>query len=147
MKKQKCKIDAFSKACFWMAGAILILIVILLLTSCKSVEYVTVEKVKTDTTYITKQQRDSIWLHDSIHVKERGDTMLIERWHTKYIEKVTHDTTYVATHDTIPQPYPVIKEVEKKLSTIQKSLMGIGLISLMALVVVIALWLKKHGII
>jgi len=145
--KRMDQLEFSYKACFWSALGIAIIIVILLLTSCKSVEYVTVEKVKTDTTYITKQQRDSIWLHDSIHVKERGDTMLIERWHTKYIEKVTHDTTYVATHDTIPQPYPVIKEVEKKLSTIQKSLMGIGLISLMALVVVIALWLKKHGII
>lgn len=139
--------DAFTKVCFGMAGAILILIAILLLTSCKSVEYVTVEKVRTDTTYITKQQRDSIWLHDSIHIKERGDTMLIERWHTKYIEKVTHDTTYVATHDTIPQPYPVTQYVEKKLSWMQKSLMGVGLLALMALVVAIALWLKKHSII
>lgn len=139
--------DAFTKVCFGMAGAILILIAILLLTSCKSVEYVTVEKVRTDTTYITKQQRDSIWLHDSIHIKERGDTMLIERWHTKYIEKMTHDTTYVATHDTIPQPYPVTQYVEKKLSWMQKSLMGVGLLALMALVVAIALWLKKHSII
>lgn len=139
--------DAFAKVCFGMAGAILILIAILLLTSCKSVEYVEVVKVRTDTTYITKQQRDSIWLHDSIHIKERGDTMLIERWHTKYIEKVTHDTTYVATHDTIPQPYPVTQYVEKKLSWMQKSLMGVGLLALMALVVAIALWLKKHSII
>ena len=139
--------DAFTKVCFGMAGAILILIAILLLTSCKSVEYVEVVKVRTDTTYITKQQRDSIWLHDSIHIKERGDTMLIERWHTKYIEKVTHDTTYVATHDTIPQPYPVTQYVEKKLSWMQKSLMGVGLLALMALVVAIALWLKKHSII
>lgn len=139
--------DAFTKVCFGMAGAILILIAILLLTSCKSVEYVTVEKVRTDTTYITKQQRDSIWLHDSIHIKERGDTMLIERWHTKYIEKVTHDTTYVATHDTIPQPYPVTQYVEKKLSWIQKALIAIGILTLMGLVIFIVLWIKKHSII
>jgi len=139
--------DAFTKVCFGMAGAILILITILLMTSCKSVEYVTVEKVKTDTTYITKQQRDSIWLHDSIHIKERGDTMLIERWHTKYIEKVTHDTTYVATHDTIPQPYPVTQYVEKKLSWMQKALITIGFLTLMGLVIAIALWIKKHSII
>ena len=139
--------DAFAKVCFGMAGAILILIAILLLTSCKSVEYVEVVKVRTDTTYITKQQRDSIWLHDSIHIKERGDTMLIERWHTKYIEKVTHDTTYVATHDTIPQPYPVTQYVEKKLSWIQKALITIGILTLMGLAIAIALWIKKHSII
>ena len=139
--------DAFTKVCFGMAGAILILIAILLLTSCKSVEYVEVVKVRTDTTYITKQQRDSIWLHDSIHIKERGDTMLIERWHTKYIEKVSHDTTYVATHDTIPKPYPVTQYVEKKLSWIQKALIAIGILTLIGLVVFIALWIKKHSII
>lgn len=139
--------EASYKSCFWSAIIIVILLAILLLTSCRSVEYVTVEKVRTDTTYITRQQRDSIWLHDSIRVKERGDTVLIEKWHTKYIEKVTHDTTYVATHDTIPQPYPVIKEVERQLSWMQKSLMGAGLLALMALVVAVALWLKKHCII
>ena len=37
----------------------------------------------TDTDYITKQQRDSFYLHDSIHIKERGDTVWIERWHTR----------------------------------------------------------------
>ena len=82
------------------------LIAISLLASCRQVEYVTVEKVRTDTTYITKWQRDSVWLHDSIQVTEKGDTVRIERWHTKYVEKQVHDTTYVATHDTIPDPFP-----------------------------------------
>jgi len=145
--KRMDQLEFSYKACFWSALGIAIIIVILLLTSCKSVEYVTVEKVRTDTTYITKQQRDSIWLHDSIHVKERGDTMLIEKWHTKYIEKVTHDTTYVATHDTIPQPYPVIKEVEKKLSWMQKSLITVGILTLIGIIIAIALLLKKHCII
>lgn len=120
----------------------MILLAILMLTGCRSVEYVTVEKVRTDTTYITKHQRDSIWLHDSIHIKERGDTMLIERWHTKYIEKVSHDTTYVATHDTIPQPYPVTEYVEKPLSKMEKALIFVGIISLMAIIIFIGMKLK-----
>ena len=86
------------------------------LTSCTATKYVEVEKVRTDTTYITKWQKDSVWLHDSIHVKERGDTVLVEKWHTKYVENQVHDTTYVATHDTIPAPYPVTEYVEKELS-------------------------------
>jgi hypothetical protein len=108
---------------------------------------VTVEKVRNDTTFITKQKRDSIWLHDSIHVKERGDTMLIERWHTKYIERVTHDTTYVATHDTIPQPFQVIKMVEKELNWFQKTFMTVGMVAIIALLIAVALWLKKRKII
>ena len=112
-----------------------VLFVLALLSSCKQVEYVTVEKVKTDTTYITKWQRDSIWLHDSIHVKEKGDTVLVEKWHTKYVESIKHDTTYVATHDTIPDPFPVetIKEVPAELNWWQRLRMWLGNMVLLAL--------------
>ena len=115
------------------------LIAISMLASCRQVEYVTVEKVRIDTTYITKWQKDSVWLHDSIHVKERGDTVLVEKWHTKYVESIKHDTTYIATHDTIPQPYPIetIKMVEKDLSWWQRLRLWIGNIILIAILGVI----------
>ena len=35
------------------------------LVGCKSIEYVPVVEHKTDTTYITKNHRDSIYVHDS----------------------------------------------------------------------------------
>ena len=56
-------------------------IIIGMLCSCKQIEYVTVEKVRNDTTYITKHQRDSVWLHDSIRVSEeayQGKVTLLE---------------------------------------------------------------------
>ena len=111
------------------------LIAISLLASCRQVEYVTVEKVRIDTTYITKWQRDSIWLHDSIHVKENGDTVMIERWHTQWRDRLRVDTIYQATHDTIPQPYPIetIKMVEKELSWWQRLRLWIGNIGLLAI--------------
>ena len=114
--------------------AILIGLILLLFASCTTTEYVTVEKVRTDTTYITKHQRDSIWLHDSIQVTENGDTVRIEKWHTKYVEKQVHDTLYKSKSDSIPVPYPVIKVVEKPLSKTQKGLMFIGLLTLMAVI-------------
>ena len=115
----------------WLA----VLMLLAWLTSCTTTKYVEVEKVRTDTTYITKWQKDSVLLHDSIHVKERGDTVLVEKWHTKYVEKQVHDTTYVATHDTIPQPYPVetIKVVPAELSWWQKLRLWIGNIGLLAI--------------
>ena len=115
------------------------LIAISLLASCTATKYVEVEKVRVDTTYITKWQKDSVWLHDSIHVKERGDTVLVEKWHTKYVEKQVHDTTYVATHDTIPQPYPVetIKMVEKDFTWWQRLRMWLGNIGLLGILGVI----------
>lgn len=125
------------------ASIILMVMIALSMCSCTKTEYITVEKVRTDTTYITKQQRDSIWLHDSIHIRERGDTMLIERWHTKYVESILHDTCYQSRVDSVPVPYPVMKLVEKELSKTQKGLMGLGLLSLIALVLTFGWRVKK----
>ena len=111
--------------------------------SCTTTKVVTVEKVKTDTTYITKHQRDSVWLHDSIQVTEKGDTVRIEKWHTKYIEREVHDTLYRAKTDSIPVPYPVEKLVEKPRSTIEKGLLMVGILSIMAFLVFAAFKLKK----
>ena len=122
---------------------ILVVLICLLFASCTKTEYITVEKVRNDTTYINKVQRDSIYLHDSTFVKVAGDTVWIERWHTKWQHHLEHDTVYKARTDSVPVPYPVIKEVEKPRSTTEKGLMGVGILSLMALIVFIAFKLKR----
>ena len=122
----------------------LVILVALLLVGCKTKErVVTVEKVRNDTTYITKHQRDSVWLHDSIHVTEKGDTIRIEKWHTRYIERLSHDTLYVAKRDSVPVPYEVTKEVPAKLSSVQVGLMVIGLFAILALILVVVYKLKR----
>ena len=122
---------------------ILGLLVLWALCSCTKTEYITVEKVRTDTTYITKHQRDSVWLHDSTFVKVAGDTVWIERWHTKWQNHLEHDTIYKARVDSVPVPYPVTQYVEKPRSKFEKGLMGVGILSLMALVVFIAFKIKR----
>lgn len=117
----------------------------LLMCSCKSIDYVPVieNEVHHDSIYFTQVQRDSIWLHDSIRVEAKNDTIKIEKWHTKYIEKLRVDTTYIAKTDTVPVPYEVKVEVPAKISKTQKGLMMIGLLSIMAAIVALAFWLKK----
>jgi hypothetical protein len=115
----------------------------LLMCSCKSIEYVPVIEHHTDSVYLTKVQRDSVYSHDSVYIKEKGDTVLIERWNTRYVEKLRIDTTYVANIDSIPVPYPVTKYVEKKLSKAQTALMLIGLIAILAAVVAAVFWVRR----
>jgi hypothetical protein len=117
----------------------------LLMCSCKTIECVPVveHEVHHDSIYFTQLQRDSIWLHDSIRVEAKNDTIKIEKWHTKYIEKLRVDTTYVAKVDSVPVPYEVKVEVPAKISKTQKGLMMIGLLSIMAAIVALAFWLKK----
>lgn len=128
----------------------LFLMVSIILCGCKTRTVVmTVPEVRTDTVIITKSQRDSIWLHDSVHVSEKteGDTVWLEvsKWHTKYVEKVVRDTTYIATHDTIPMPYPVevIKEVEKELNWRERIQMGVGEFAMWLLLTGAALFIFK----
>ncbi len=138
--------DKLTKDFIKFEGVLLVILVVLicvLFASCTKTEYINVEKVRNDTTYINKVQRDSIYLHDSTFVKVAGDTVWIERWHTKWQNHLEHDTVYKARTDSVPVPYPVIKEVEKNLSWMQKTLMGVGILSIMALIVFIAFKLKR----
>ena len=113
-------------------------------SGCTTTRYVPVEHHTTDTLIQTKVQKDSIWLHDSIHVSEKGDTIRIEKWHTRYIERLSHDTLYQSVRDSIPVPYEVMKEVPAKLSSVQTGLMVSGLFAILALILVVVYKLKKR---
>ena len=127
----------------WGLIGTIITILMLSFCSCTKTEYVTVERVRTDTAYISKVLHDSIYVHDSIQVTEKGDTIRIEKWHTKYVEKQVHDTLYQSKTDSIPVPYPVVEYVEKKLSAWQVVLMTIGMLTLMGIIVFVAIKLER----
>lgn len=124
-------------------GGVLAVALMIAFSGCTTTKYVPVEHHTTDTVYQSKIQRDSVWLHDSIHVSEKGDTVRIERWRTKYISKEVYDTLYQASHDTIPQPYEVIKEVPAKLSTPQVALIVIGMLTVIGLILYFVYWIKR----
>ena len=100
---------------------LVVLAVMAMCSSCNTTKYIPVPEYHTDTLIVTQHQRDSIWMHDSIRVTEKGDTVRIEKWHTKYVSKEVHDTTYVSKTDSVPQPYPVEKEVPAELTWWQKT--------------------------
>ena len=137
----------FKAGCYGAFIYVLMLVVALLVCalfgSCKSVEYVFVPQTHTDTLIVTKVQHDSIYINDSTVITEKGDTVTIEKWHTKYVEKQVHDTTYVSKTDTIPKPYPVEKEVPAELTWWQQTRLHIANILLWALLVVGVWWAVK----
>lgn len=95
--------------------AVLLVLIVLLCSGCTTTKYVPVETIKTDTVYQSRIERDSVYLHDSVYVKEwqKGDTVFRDRdrWHTKYVEREVHDTLYQSRVDSIAVPYPVEKEL------------------------------------
>lgn len=129
MTREK-SMEASYRGCFWSFIAVGILAILLFTSSCTTTRYVPVIEYHTDTLIQTKVLKDSVFLHDSISIKEKGDTVLIEKWHTKYVKKQVHDTTYISKMDTVPQPYPVPEYVEKELSWWQRFRMNAGGIAL-----------------
>lgn len=119
------------KGCGWTLIAFLFLLAaVLIFGSCTTTRYVTVPEIHTDTLIQNTVLKDSVFLHDSIYQKEKGDTILIEKWHTKYRERLVHDTLYQHRVDTIAKPYPVPEYVEKKLSWWQRLRLHLGNIML-----------------
>jgi len=96
---------------------------------------------------ITQHHRDSIYLSDSIYVSDfvRDDTVYktVDRWHTKYIERTSHDTIYQSRHDTIPQPYPVTKEVPAPLTWWQQARLHLANILLYLLAIVAVIYVGR----
>lgn len=106
---------------------------LLLLTGCTTTKYVPVETVRIDTMKVTKYERDSIYIHDSTIVREKGDTMLIEKWHTRWRDRWMHDTVYQSRVDSVPKPYPVEKRVPAELTWWQQTRLHLANILLYAL--------------
>ena len=118
-----------------MKNLIFAIILSVLMVSCKTKEYVPVVEHHTDTLRLVQHHRDSIYLHDSTFVREfiQGDTVRIvtEMWHTKYRDRLKTDTLYRSRTDSVPVPYPVVKEVAAKLSAWQKFRLHLANILLM----------------
>lgn len=124
-------------------GVIIAMALCALLGSCTTTKYVPVIEHRTDTVRITQQQRDSIYLHDSIRVSEKGDTIRIEKWHTRYIERTSHDTIYQSKTDSIPVPYKVTEYVERKRSKMEWGLIIIGTVALLGFIVWLAVRVSR----
>ena len=139
--------DQMAAGCFRavaiIAAFIIAMIVCSFFTSCKSVEYVPVIEHHTDTLIKTNVQRDSVYVHDSVTVTQKGDTVLMDRWHTKYVEREVHDTTYVSKIDSIPTPHPVEVKVEKQLTWWQQTRLHLANILLWLLAIASVYYIYK----
>lgn len=113
------------------------------LTACTTTKVVTIERVEHDTTYITRHHQDSIWLHDSIRITQKAESVFVERWHTKYVGKLRIDTLIKIRVDSIPTPYEVVKEVPRQLTWWQRIQMYAGDALFLAVIAGIAVFIIR----
>ncbi len=85
---------------------------LLTLCACKQTEYVTAERVSTDTEHTRHEATDSLYVRDSIYVYVSGDTVREYRDRVVWRDRFVHDTVFIEKTDSVP--YRV--EVEKPLT-------------------------------
>ena len=116
-----------------------------LLSGCTTTKYVPVPEYHTDTLRQVTVRHDSVMVHDSIHVSEKGDTVRIERWHTQWRDRWRTDTIYQSKRDSIPYPVEVVKEVPAQLTWWQQTRLHLANIVLWLLALLAVIYVgKKH---
>lgn len=92
------------------------LLIAFLLSGCKT-KYVPMEKVvcRDVVKHDTLHTSDSVFVRDSVYLRQNGDTCFLDRWHEKTIYKNVYKVKVDSflKRDSIPVPYPVEKELSK----------------------------------
>lgn len=137
-KQGACDYTIFAVLCL-----MCLIVLAAMLSGCKSVEYVPVETVKTEYQDKWHFARDSVYLSDSVYIREKGDTVWLERYRTLYRDREIRDTAFIERTDSVDVPYPV----EKQLTRWQQTKMDFGGLAMGGTAVAIAfviVWLIKR---
>lgn len=122
-----------------MRSVIYIFVVLLIsgiwLTSCRSVQYVPVETVRTEYKTRDSIRFDSVYQRDSVYMLVNGDTVYLYKYKYLYRYLTINKTDTVIKVDSIQVPYPVEKQLTR-WQAIRMELGGwaIGIIILFALI-------------
>ena len=115
----------------------------LCLCGCRT-EYVPLEVVRYDSIVFVSLDRDSVFVRDSVYLKEKGDT--VEKFKSKYVYvyRVRVDTFYMEKMREVEVPVPV----ERKLTWWERVKLEyaewlIGVLVAIALVYAIQKWMAR----
>lgn len=120
--------------------AISLLLLLPLLSGCKTTKYVPVETVRKKDSVRLVERKDSVFVHDSVYIHQwhARDTTWVEKVtvHTLHHDRWRVDTILIHRVDSVPKPVPITKEVIKyRLRWWQKPLLWLGGLSLIGLAV------------
>ena len=121
----------------------MMLLFLLLLCGCRT-EYVPIESVRYDSVMIEKLMRDSVFVRDSVYVREKGDTVYVGKDRYVYVYRIVVDTFFAEKIREVEVPVPV----ERKLSWWERVKLEyaewvIAVIVAIALVYALRQWLAR----
>lgn len=92
--------------------------------------YIPVESVRTE--YKDRLILDSVYLKDSVLIRQKGDTVFLEKYKYFYRDKLLRDSVYLTDSIQVPYAVEVGKEVNR-LSSFQSFEIWCGRILLLVL--------------
>lgn len=115
----------------------------LLLCGCRT-EYVPLEVVRYDSVMIERLMRDSVFVRDSVYLKEKGDTVYKHKDRFVYVYRNLTDTFTVYRDREVEVPVPV----ERKLTWWERVKLEyaewvVGVLVAIALIYAIRQWLAR----
>ena len=115
----------------------------LFLCGCRT-EYVPIEVVRTDSLMIEKLMKDSVFVRDSVYLKEKGDTIYLYKDKYVYVLKEVADTVYMEQVREVEVPVPV----ERKLSWWERMKLkyaewALGVLVAIALIYALRKWMAR----
>ena len=116
----------------------LIVFIIFMTCSCRT-EYIPIETVRTDSIFLAKLQKDSIYIKDSVFVRQGNDTVWKEKYKQIYKYVLQRDTVYISRIDSVQVPVPV----EKKIGFWEQKKQEAGLIIIGMVITLAILLLRK----
>lgn len=86
----------------------------------KVTDTVYIDSYHTDTVRTTMLRVDSVWLHDSVSVMQKGDTVLVTKFRDRFRYRNLTDTVYKSKTDTVTNVKEVtVEKKPSKLSQVQ----------------------------
>lgn len=101
-----------NKGVFKAILAVILIGMIVSMSSCRTVskiEYID----RLDTVYIAKTDIEKEFVHDSVYIKEKSDTIWIEKWHVRDREVVKCDTVVQVVENEVIKTETVEKIVKQ----------------------------------
>ena len=107
-----------------------------LLPACRSMPTV----AETNGKHVTNSiRRDSVYLHDSIFVRIRADTVYLEKWHTRWRDRETVKTDTVTLTESKTETVQV-----RYVPPFYKYCAAVAILFVLYWLVRLALYIKRH---
>ena len=116
----------------------LIVFIIFMTCACRT-EYIPIETVRTDSIFLAKLQKDSIYIKDSVFVRQENDTVWKEKYKQIYKYVLQRDTVFISRIDSVQVPV----QVEKKIGFWEQKKQEAGLIIIGMVITLAILLLRK----